>query len=243
MRGCKMQVEILSQTDEKIVVHLKKTSAAFANALRRAVINRLPSFAISEVDFYENNSPFYNEYLANRLGMIPITFEGNVAADAKISLTLNASGPGTVYSKDLVSSDDAIKPLNGNFPIVDLGESQNVRLEAWAVQGNALQHAKFQSAIASYTNYAKFELKKSAAAKEFLASLPKKVLDGDSVNPWYAELVEEFLEENPEQGSISYKDDEFIFFAESYNNVTAIEKLRAALETIKKETGEIKKEF
>jgi len=239
-----MQFEIISQTDEKIVVHLKKTTVAFANALRRAVINRLPSFAINEVDFYENNSPFYNEYLANRLGMIPLTFEENVAGDAKISLTLNASGPGMVYSKDIVSTDEAVKPLNGNFPIVDLGEGQNVRLEAWAVQGNALQHAKFQSAIASYTNYAKFELKKTAGTKEFLASLPKKVFDEKGeVNPWYAELVEEYLEENPEAGSFEYKDDEFIFFVESYNNVSALAKLRAALETIKKEAGEIKKEF
>ncbi|MEK6923815.1 MAG: DNA-directed RNA polymerase subunit D [Candidatus Micrarchaeota archaeon] len=238
-----MQVEIMSHTQQKVVLHLKKASVPFANTLRRAVIGRLPCFAISEADFYENNSPFYNEYLANRLGLIPLTFDPDASPDAKISLTLNAQGPGMTYSRDLTSSDEKIKPLNGDFPIADLAEGQQLRLEAWATFGNPNQHARFQCAIASYTYYPEFSLKKGAALKEFTANLPKSVLDADgNILPWHAELAEEFLEKHPDQGELKYKQDEFIFFVESYNNVDALEHFKKALGIIKKEAAEARKQ-
>lgn len=239
-----MQVEIVTQSPGRALLHVKKTSVATVNAIRRAIISQLPCFAVDEVDFYENNSAFYNEYIANRIGMVPLTFDAKAAADAKISLQVNTAGPGMVTSKDLVSSDAAIKPVNDDFPIADLADGQRLRLEAWAVRGTAKTHAKFQCATASYAYYPVFSLKKTAAAKEFLARVPKKMLgENGEVNPWHAELVEEFIERNPGNGEFSFKDDEFLFTIESYNDIPAAEHFKTALDVVKKEAAEARKQL
>lgn len=240
-----MQFELVEAVgDSKAYYHVKKASVASINAVRRAVISQIPAFAIDQVDFYENNSSLFNEYLANRVGLIPLTYDESSAEDAKVSLSLNAAGPGTVYSKDLVSTDAAIKPLNDDFPIVDLAEGQRLRFEAWAVKGTAKKHAKFQCALASYTYFPKFSLKKGAKAKEFLDSLPRSFFDAKGeLKPYQAvDAVENFLAENKDQGEFEYKDDEFLFMIESYNNVPAQAQLKAALKALASETAEALKQ-
>lgn len=129
---------------------VKGASVGIMNALRRAVISDLESFAIEEVDFYENNSAMFNDYLANRLGMIPLTFEKSDTEGADITLALNAEGPCMVYSRDLKSSDEKIRVYNDNVPIIKLAANQKLRLEAHATRGTMKKHAKFQCAIFSY---------------------------------------------------------------------------------------------
>ncbi len=173
-----MQFELIEKIggDRKAVFHVKKASTPLVNAVRRAVLLSLPSYAIDEVDIYENNSPFFSEYLANRLGLLPLTYDKSVAADTKVSMTLSAEGPCTVYSKDLVTSEPKVAPVNGGFPIAELAEGQKLRLEGFAVLGKASLHAKFQCAHASFMNYPVFELKKnSPKVKEFLSKLTPSV--------------------------------------------------------------------
>lgn len=229
--------------DSLAVLHLKDSSIAFANALRRTLISQLPCFAIEEVDFYENNSAFYNELVANRLGLVPLNFEKGIADDAKISLTLNCQGPTTAYSKDLVSGDQKIVPLNGEFPIAELAEKQVLRLEAWAVKGTARKHARFQCAHASYSHYPVFTVKKnSQKLSEFLNSLPAGCLDSKgNVVAWKCDAAIDFAEQNPDVASYSEKQDQFVFSIESYNNVPALGQLKAALELMGEKTKELKK--
>lgn len=240
----KMQFEVLEREgDSKLVLHVRKASVAWANALRRTIIGGLPSFAIDEVDFYENNSPFFNEFIANRLGLIPLTFDELVPADAKISISCNASGPLRVYSKDLVSADERVGPTAETFPIVDLGEGQVLRLEGWAVMGVAKKHAKFQCAHASYGHYPVFKVKKnSPKLKEFIDALPAACKDSKGEPVAYkCDALEHFAQENTDIAEFSFKEDEFVFRIESYNNVPAKEHLVRALETIKEEAKEARK--
>ena len=240
-----MQFELVETVgDSKAIYHVKKASVAGVNALRRAVISRIPSFAIDQVDFYENNSALFNEYLANRIGLIPLTFDDSSADDARISLSLNATGPGIVTTKDLVSTDTAIMPLNEDFPIMDLGENQHLRFEAWAVKGIAQKHAKFQCALASYSYYPKYTLKKGPKAKEFLDSLPRSFFSAKGeLKPFAAvDVVEEFIAKNPEQGDFKYENDEFLFMIDSFNNVTAATHLKTALAVLKSEAAEALKQ-
>ncbi len=146
-----MQIEIQKNERAKLRLKVKETSFAFMNALRRAVISELEAFAAEEVDIYENNSPMFNEYIANRLGLIPLTYEENYGEGIDITLSLNAEGPCMVYSRDLKSSDERIKVFNDNIPIIKLGANQKLRLEAKVGRGTAKKHAKFQSGIASYS--------------------------------------------------------------------------------------------
>ena len=241
-----MQFTVLeAKGDEKIVLKVSGASVSEINGVRRAILSQLPCFAIDEVDFYENNSSLYNEYLANRLGLIPLTFDDEVADDARISLSINAQGPGIIYSKDLVSADGVIKPVNDNFPIVDLGDNQKVRVEAWAVKGTAKKHAKFQCAHASYGLMPFFKVKKnSPKLKEFVEKLPKAMLDskGEPV-AWKCTALDKFALDNPDVAEYGLDDHDFVFTIESFNNVPAAGHLRTALKLMASMSGEIRKEL
>ena len=229
-----MQLKIMeSKGDEKIWVKLE-SSVGFANALRRVIISGLPSFAVDEVSIYENNSSLYNEYVANRIGLIPLTYEEGEADDARVSLTLNAEGPKIVYSSDLTSSDERIKPVNEKFPIADLGENQKLRLDAYAVKGTARKHAKFQCAIASYNYFPK--LKKDAKV------CLNHAIEIGSPNAKTFATSECDACKLDDKGELEYKDDEFTFFVESYNNISAREHLKTALKIMKEQAKEIKKQ-
>ncbi|MFH1779954.1 MAG: hypothetical protein ABH803_02300 [Candidatus Micrarchaeota archaeon] len=148
-----MKAELTSKSPDKAVVKLSGCSRNLVNALRRAIISDLPSFAISKVDVYENNTILYNEYLANRLGLIPLTFEEGIADDAEITFSLNAESieeNKTVYARELISSDDKIKVFCERIAIVKLGGKQKLRIEATATKGTAKQHSRYQNALASF---------------------------------------------------------------------------------------------
>ena len=241
-----MQFTVIeSKGDEKVVLKVSGASVSEVNGLRRAIISQIPCFAIDEVDFYENNSALYNEYLANRMGLVPLTFDDDVADDARISLTINAQGPGIIYSKDLVSADGVIKPANDNFPIVDLGDNQRVRVEAWAIKGTAKKHAKFQCAHASYGLMPFFKVKKnSPKLKEFVEKLPKSMLDskGEPV-AWKCTGLEKFAVDNPDIAEYGLDEKDFVFMVESFNNIPATQHIRTALKVMAAHAGEIRKEL
>ncbi len=145
-----MQINVVKDEGAKLKLKIKGTSVGVMNALRRTILSELDAFAIDEVDFYENNSSLFNEYIANRLALIPLTYEESHAEKTEISLSLNAEGPCMVYSRDLKSSDETIKIFNENIPIIKLAANQKLRLEAKIAKGKTKSHAKFQSAICSY---------------------------------------------------------------------------------------------
>lgn len=197
-----IKVEVLNESPKRIELALSGCSASLVNSLRRAVISQLEAFAISEIDFYENTSPMFNEYIANRIGLIPLTYEDNVEDDAKISFSINVEAVDqdyTVISRDLKSTDEKIKCLNDDFPIIKLGKGQRLRLEGIAVKGMGKQHARFQSALASYASMS--DLKKNA------------------------------------------KEDEYWFFVESFNNLTAMQQFQRAVSLLEEKVKLFKKQL
>jgi DNA-directed RNA polymerase subunit D len=146
-----MHISIVKNEGQKIRLKIKDASITMMNALRRAVISDIAAYAIDEVDFYANNSAMFNDYIASRLGLIPLTYEESKVTELDVALSLNAEGPCMVYSRDLKSSDVAIKVFNENIPIIKLGVNQKLRLEAKIALGTGKMHAKYQSAVASYS--------------------------------------------------------------------------------------------
>lgn len=213
----------------------KATSPNIVNALRRTIIAGLPTFAADEVHFYENNSPMYNEYIANRIGLIPLTYEDSLAEDAEITLSLDAEAvdePRTVYSREITSSDPTIKVYAENVPIIKLAKGQRLRFEAVVRKGKANEHAKFQSALASYGLAREFKLadkcKKCSAAikmreKELADKIPASQVPEESL------LCDDCAEKLAGKDA---SEDDFIFFVESFNNLTAVQQLQRALKEL-----------
>ena len=122
----------------------------FANMIRRYTISRVPVLAIDHVTFYDNTTAFWDEYVAHRIGLLPIITPKKIPENAEIIFTLDAEGPKTIYTSDLTSTDDEIKVAKDNIPIATLGANQRLRLEGKAVLGKATRHAKFQAGLVGY---------------------------------------------------------------------------------------------
>jgi len=68
----RMSIEIREVSDEKIVFELNGCDVSVANALRRIMISEVPVIAIDFVNIYENTSVMCDEFLAHRVGLIPL---------------------------------------------------------------------------------------------------------------------------------------------------------------------------
>ena len=218
--------------------HVKGADVHLLNAIRRTVLSDLPSFAIEDVSFYENTSPLFNEYIAHRLAMIPLTFDENASPDVKITLSIEATGPSIVYSKDFKSTDDKITPATQHIPIMTLMENQTLRLEAVAILGSPSQHAKFQNSHCSYGYFP--ELKVKGKITDALQFLPKGSVDerGKILQPEKLDIGH--LNDSV---SVEAKEGEFILLIESYNGEDPSDVLRRTLKLIKEKITALKTEL
>src|SRR3989344_2515919 len=160
-----MEVRLLEHDKKKNKCSfiLKDTNAAFANVLRRNIINKVPVMAIEEVEFRKNSSVLYDEIVAHRLGLIPLVTDlktydlpaecsckGKLCAKCRVKLKLKVKGPCTVYASDLKSRDPKIKPVYPKMPIVKLLKGQSLELEASAILGEGKDHIKWSPGLAYY---------------------------------------------------------------------------------------------
>lgn len=144
-------------------VLIEGITTAMAGELRRIMISEIPTMAIEWVDFHANDSILWDEIVAHRLGLIPLTFdpkyfnfkdecqcEGKGCSRCQVAFALKRTGPCMVYSGDLKTTDDRVKPVFDKIPIVELMDGQEIELEAMAELGLGKNHAKWQGAVVGY---------------------------------------------------------------------------------------------
>ena len=145
-----MNVDIVKKDPERVEMVFEGVPYYIANILRRYAIAKVPVYAIDSLIFYENNSSFFDEYIAHRIGMIPIKTPKGSPAESNIGFYLDAVGTKKVYSQELKSTDKEVVVAVENIPIVKLAYGQSIRLEGKLKKGIGRDHMKFQSGIASY---------------------------------------------------------------------------------------------
>ena len=154
-----MSLQIINQGEQKISVKLQGMPLQYANAIRRICLNGVPIFAIDTVDILENSSILADEGIAHRLGLIPLKTELSAietSSDSdRIMLTLDSGDSTetrTIFSGEIESQDDTIKPISEKIPIVTLAPNQRIKFEAHARLGRGTEHAKWNSSnIATLT--------------------------------------------------------------------------------------------
>lgn len=145
-----MDVNIEYEDETKLRFTLSGAGAGFANMLRRYAIGSVNVFAIDNITVYENTSSLFDEYIANRIGLVPIKMASGYKPGDEVVFTLDAHGPGTVYSGELKGVSDKIRVANSKIPLLKLLEEQNLRLEAKARMGIGRKHAKWQTGLGGY---------------------------------------------------------------------------------------------
>ena len=262
-----MKIEILSSSPNTLKFRLESSSPAFANSLRRAV-SEIPTFAIDEVIIIENNSPLYDEILAHRLGLIPVTTPeggnyvvqeecttcgGHGCSNCEVNLTLDKEGQlagaiETVNSSDLVSEDPNVHSVIPNIPILRFTQNQRVIIQAIARKGRAKKHSKFQCAIASYKYepVVAIDQKKGDLLESLVEICPPQILKFENktlkvTDPLNCTLCNLCVERCPEPGGISVTTTgkDFIFTLVSLGQMPVETVLRMSLEVLKTKTEEM----
>ena len=145
-----MKFEI-KEENEKSLRFVIDADISVVNAIRRTAANSVQCFAIDRVIFYENTSAMFDEYIAHRIGLVPIkTPSKGYNESDEIIFSLEATGPTTVYSRDLKSTDKDVIVANGNIPIIKLGNEQHLKIEGKAILGIGMKHAKFQAGLSTF---------------------------------------------------------------------------------------------
>lgn len=135
---------------------LENSNPATANAIRRTAKREIPSLAVTEVDFFKNTSTMFDEYIANRIGMVPLktpeTYK-NSKKDENPStiLTLSAKGPEKVKASQMKPEDAEVEILYPDMPIIKLTEDQEIELEAKAELRKGKDHARHKTCFITYT--------------------------------------------------------------------------------------------
>lgn len=142
------EVTFIDRDDRSARFLVRGVTPAFANGVRRAMIADVPTLSIDTVRVIENSSVMFDEQLALRLGLVPLTTPDDYRPNDTVTLAIDVEGPDTAYSGDLVSSDEQVQPAEENVPIIDLKEGQRLELEADAELGYGKDHAKHQGGVA-----------------------------------------------------------------------------------------------
>ena len=144
-------IKVLKNEGVKLSVLLEGLGNSYANALRKSS-NEIPILAVDEVEISKNDSALFDEMLAHRLGLLPLsadktftlpeecTCKGKGCSKCTAELTLKVSGEGTVLAKSLKSK--TVEPIYSEMPLVYLQKDQEIELVAKARLGKGKDHAK-----------------------------------------------------------------------------------------------------
>lgn len=250
-----MDVSLLEKSKDGMTVKLlvKGTSAAFVNALRRAIIEEVPTMAIEDVEFRKNNSILYDEMIAHRLGLIPLKTDlkgyrmlkpGDEPGKAnQVSFTLKTTKQGNVVSGDMESSDKSVTPVHGDMLITKLLKGQSLEFEATAVLGKGREHSKWCPAHVYYYNEPKITVTSDPKLlEEMRAHYPPQIFDKSG-------KIDKALISTPQlidacEGvsklvEIERKEDCFVFVVESWGQLTPKQILTEAAEQLEAQFDDV----
>ncbi|OAF67876.1 hypothetical protein A3Q56_04394, partial [Intoshia linei] len=176
-------VDVLQITDENIKLSVRDTDLSVVNSLRRIILSEVPTLAIDWVQISRNSSVLIDEFIAHRLGLIPIVSDAIIdkirfardcfcaeycddcAIEFNLDVKCGTEGNLSVKASDLISSNSIAAPSTSkqitaddygrmdDVVIVKLRPGQQLRLKAYARKGFGKEHAKWNPATAIAFEY------------------------------------------------------------------------------------------
>jgi DNA-directed RNA polymerase subunit D len=259
-----MEVKVLSHDNKtgKLTFLLSGASPAFANMLRKTIIDEVPTMAIEDVEFRKNSSILYDEIVAHRLGLIPLKTDlksymvkdeckcgGEGCNRCQLKLILKQKTGCTVYASDIESKDPKVIPVYPGTPIVKLGKGQNLEFEATAILGRGKEHVKWSPGLAFYKYKPVIEIKNIKDHKAVVESCPVNVFElknkkatVNAKNELRCHLCGNCAETDAGV-KLNEKNDEFIFTIEPWGQLSAKEMVDEAMNIFKAKIDEFAKQL
>ena len=235
---------------------LKQATPAIANTLRRLMIDTVPTMAVDTITFTKNSSALYDDILAHRIGLIPLTTdlkgytpkdectcEGEGCNKCTVILTLTAKGPSTVYAGLIKSKDPKIKPVFDKTPITKLLKGQELEFEAVAMLGKGKEHAKWRPGNVWYVYKPSVTVNNSHPdLDKFIKLFPPQVVENNKIQKKLIEklnLYDAVDGVNSDIVKVDYDPTTFIFSIEPWGQLSAKDILSAALDRFKRSLAEL----
>ncbi|CAF2038090.1 unnamed protein product [Brassica napus] len=209
------KVKIRELKDDYAKFELRDTDVSMANALRRVMISEVPTVAIDLVEIEVNSSVLNDEFIAHRLGLIPLTSER--AMSMRFSRDCDAcDGDGQcefcsvefhlsakcvtdqtldVTSRDLYSADATVTPVDFGVDSSGVADSGEQRLGIIIVKLRRGQELKLR-AIAR-KGIGKDHAKWSPAATVTFMYEPDIIINEDMMDTLTDEEKIDLIESSP----------------------------------------------
>ena len=113
----------------------------FCNAVRRAIIGHVTSWAPYELTIRANTSCHTDEYLAHRIGLMAFRRVGSGT-----TMTLTKTGPGIARAGDIVGCD--FQSVHPGTEIAALGKGDTLDVTIHFNEGNGTRHARYSPCAA-----------------------------------------------------------------------------------------------
>eukprot|EP00158_Paraphelidium_tribonemae_P003325 Partr_v1_DN26042_c0_g1_i6_m486 putative RNA polymerase II len=159
------KIEVTELKEDQIKFILSDADLSLANALRRIMIAEVPTIAIDLVEIENNTSVLPDEFLAHRLGLIPLTSHtvnnfkytrectcAQNCPECSIELTLNVTCTENhtreVTSRELISQDADVMAVtagdtDAGILIAKMRKNQEIRVRCIAKKGIGKEHSKW----------------------------------------------------------------------------------------------------
>jgi DNA-directed RNA polymerase subunit D len=229
-------MKIINETPEKLVIR-SGIEYSLANAIRRCA-DEIHILAVDEVEIFKNDSALYDEFLAHRIGLVPLKTDDKMSDKTSIDLKLSTSGECTVYSGDMKGG---AKVVFDKIPLTLLKKGQELELVATAKLGKGVDHAKYSPGIIYYKHLLEIKSKNSDVQKivENSKGLVKIEKKGDV---WLCDLNESETDEVLKNDPDSIKDsDEILITIESFGQLSNKDLLSKAISSLECNLDEFEK--
>jgi DNA-directed RNA polymerase subunit D len=266
-----VKIQVLEKNDISMRLLIEGTNASLMNTLRRIILSEVPTMAVDDVVILENSSALQDEFLAHRIGLMPLktdldTYNLPENCECKsefgcnlcrVSLVLDIEAEDhtiIVYSGDFKSENPAVIPVSNKIPLVKLAPEQKIRLEAYARLGKGKDHARWQSVSMCAYKYKPIisvntELCNLCGAcvktcpKHIIAKTGKKIEIRNIENCTLCRDCVKACQESPKAVELTWDETSFIFGVESTGALSSERILQEALNILDEKLTEFLKQL
>lgn len=231
-------MEKIQENDGKLIFKTEM-NVTLANAIRRSV-GEVQTLAIDEVDFYKNDSALYDEIIAHRLGLVPLTNQ-KIKEGQSIELKISAKGKET--GENVLASEMGDLVVYGDIPIVYLEKGQELELVARAKSGIGKSHAKHIPGLVYYKILNNIKISKEGEKQSELAEIYPRTFEFDGKlkvkNGWADDLDQSDMKEF--EGITITPTEEIVMIIETWKQMSCKDIFLESIKALDKQLNELSK--